>query len=274
MNNLGIVFFHMGNSPYQKYTLDLAVKRNDGSDVILITNLPKLTYPNGVKVVDMAEYFGVINTFDKIYAHRNTCKRLFNFRGIVRWLVYYEWWKHNQYKTIFVADSDVMILSDLSKEKNKWNKYFHTLSMGTAGGQSYWFNIDVMKHLVETIWNTYKNPKSESSRMILSHYDNLQRDGRAGGVCDMTFLAASTGILNLPVGETTDIVDGSTYDHNILMAQEYVHNSQRKEIEWKTGIPYCRIACDKNIAVRFHTLHMSCSGGLIEEYYNKAMRIS
>ncbi len=270
MKKLAIVFFHMGVSPYQKYTLDLAVKRCPGSDVVLITDNPFSDYPDGIHVFDMNSYSYIVKGFDSIYVHKNTCPRIFNFRGILRWLIYNEWWKENPEYDLFVADSDVMIFGDMGELRKQWGGYTHTLSMGTAGGQSFWYNQRSMQGLITLIYHTYNNPEDDHTKKILGHYDNLQAKGLPGGVCDMTFLGNHVKLSVGKAGETTEVINGSTFDHNILMAQEYVFVNGRKVVEFKDGFPYCRTEAD-NIPIKFNTLHMSCSGGLIEEYYNKAM---
>jgi hypothetical protein len=258
----------MGVSPYQKFNLDLAVRRNPGAEVVLLTDTPEAPYPEGVHVFDISSYSEMIKEFRSVYVHKNTCTWLFEFRSLVRWLIYNEWWKNNPDCNLFIVDSDVMIFSDLAKEAPRWSDYSHTLSMRTAGGQSFWFVPGVLQNVVDVIWSTYRDKESPVSQRILSHYGNLQEAGKPGGVCDMTFLAAAAE-LGLPcVGETTDVVDGSTYDHNILMDQGYSYDGQRKDPEWWGGHPYCRST--EGHLVRFHTLHMSCSGGMVEDFYNKA----
>lgn len=273
MKKLAIVFFHIGTSPYQCDVLNLAVKRNSKADVFLITDKNEEKFPDGVTVCGLRRYRKQIKDFEGIYQHRNTCPEYFNKRGIMRWVVYNEWWKEHPDYDLFVADSDVMIFSELSDEAENWREFSHTLSMYTAGGQSFWFNMGSMQHLVDIIWNTYRNPTGEGSAEIMGHFDNLQSQGKKGGVCDMTFLKAAAETLNLPVGETTDIVNGSTFDHNILMSEGYEYKDGRKVVNWDNGKPYCKTISGGDM-VRFNTLHMSCSGGLVAEYYNKAMEVN
>lgn len=263
----------MGVSPYQQFTLDLATKRNLGIEVALLTDNPEAHYPDGIHVFDISSYSSIIKEFRSIYVHKNTCTWLFEFRSLIRWVIYNEWWKNNLDCDLFIADSDVMIFSNLTKEVEKWRQYSHTLSMRTAGGQSFWFDPGALQHVVDLIWSTYRNPGTPEAQRILSHYSNLQAAGKPGGVCDMTFLAAAAESGGTAVGETTEVVDGTTFDHNILMAQGYGYDGQRKEIEWRDGYPYCRESATGRL-VRFHTLHMSCSGGMIEGFYKKAMGVS
>jgi hypothetical protein len=270
MTQLAIVFFHMGRSAYQWHNLDLAVKRNPGGRVVLLTDSPGDQYPEGVLQFDISSFNSLMREFAQAYIHRNTMTWQFEYRSLVRWLVYNEWWKSNREYGLFVADSDVMIFSDLSKEVPRWMSYAHTLSMGTAGGQSYWFDPTRMEKLVEIMWDVYRNPRSDRAWRVLGHYDKLQREGKPGGVCDMTFLAELLRECPDGVGETTAVVNRSTYDHNILMDQGYYFDGGRKVVEWVDGCPQCRQR-DGNTPVRFHTLHMSCSGGMVEGFYKKAM---
>jgi hypothetical protein len=268
LKRLVIAFFHMGVSPYQKFNLDLAVRRNPGAEVVLLTDTSEAYYPDGVRIFDISSHSEMIKEFRSVYVHKNTCTWLFEFRSLIRWLIYNEWWKNNQDCNLFIADSDVMIFSDLAKEMPKWAGYSHTLSMRTAGGQSFWFVPQALQTVVDVVWSTYRDKESPAAQKILSHYGNLQDAGKPGGVCDMTFLAAAAELGVMSVGETTEIIDGATYDHNILMAGGYLFDGQRKEIEWRDGYPYCRSIGGH--LIRFHTLHMSCSGGLVEGFYNRA----
>jgi hypothetical protein len=270
MKKLVIAFYHIGMSDYQRFTLDLAVKKNPEAEVILITDIIDVERPQGVKVVNALEYYERVIELDKNYMHLTSCKYPFGYRGITRWLVYNEWWKQNPDCILFIADSDVMICSDLSKERLNWQEKDYTLSMATAGGQSFWFRQEVMQALSDLVLRVYKNKNAGESRKILGHYDELQRYGLPGGVCDMTFLGHIGKQVKFNRGETTLIINESTFDHNILMGQGYEFRNGRKVVYWKKGHPYC-LELETERLVKFHTLHMSCSGELIESFYKEAV---
>ena len=275
MKKLAIVFFYLGKQDYQWFTLNLAKKRNPDADVFLITDFPNEDWPAGVNIVDVAKYSDLINRFDAIYQHKNTCPRSFQLSSLSRWLVYDQWWRENPDYDLFVADCDVMIFSDLAPMHLIYMANCpYTLSMGTAAGQSFWSAPEPMGDLVDLMWRTYASPDSSEAQSIFQHYDNLQREGKPGGVCDMTFHARIKEELERcedgpVVGETTEVRSG-TFDHNVLMPQGYEYEDGRKKVMWKNGHPYCRREAD-GLPVLFHTLHMSCSGGLIKDYYCKAM---
>jgi hypothetical protein len=271
VKKLAIVFYHIGVSDYQWFTLDLAVKKNPDAEIVLITDVIDAERPEGVTVVDVMDYYQLVLEFDKHYMHLTSCKYPFGYRGITRWLVYNEWWKQNPEKDLFVADSDVMICSDLCKEQVIWSEKDYTLSMATAGGQSFWFNQEVMQALSDLILRVYKNKNTDESKKILGHYDELQKYGLPGGVCDMTFLGYIGKQVRFNRGETTLIVNESTFDHNFLMSQGYEFHNGRKVVNWKKGHPYC-LELETERLVKFHTLHMSCSGGLIEPFYKEAIK--
>lgn len=268
MRNLTIAFFHLGYEPYQHYTLQLAMERTPRAKVVLLTDTPS-GYPKGVEVVDIRKkYEADIAAFKACYEHRSTNSYMFEHSSLLRWIIYADWWKENACNSIFVADSDVMIFSDLYEERKAWLKYDYTLSQGTAGGQSFWNNPGALEKLRKLILFVYTYPDDRKARSILGHYDNLQKAGLPGGVCDMTFLDFLRRRSGYRCGETIEPTASGMLDHNILMAQGFEHDGTRKVVRWKDGTPYCRHNNGQD--VKMHTLHMSCSKDLIEDFYNQS----
>ena len=87
------------------------------------------------------------------------------------------------------------------------------------------------------------------------HYKNLQNSGRPGGVCDMTIWGIYRNIGNPgDYGETSAIIDDSTFDHNINGDDGYETENGIKKFVWKDNKPYCKkIWLDKEI--KFNCIH-------------------
>lgn len=270
MKKLAIVFFYLGKVSYQNITLALAKFKNENADVFLITDFVNEKYPPGIDIIDAKKYGATIGDFKRVYVHKTTCAYEFEFASLCRWLIYFEWWKTNSQYDLFVADSDVMICSDLSDIRKQWAGCAYTLSMRTAGGQSFWFDFNAMASYVDSIWGVYRHKNSSEAKSVFKHFENLQSQAKPGGVCDMTFFAKHAAMSGFSIGETTDIFEDATFDHNILMPQGYKYVDGRKEIYWENGHPFCW-RDDVKKWIKFHTLHMSCSGGWIEAFYPKAM---
>lgn len=255
---VAVAFFHLGAIQEGSY-VDICIriaKERTNADVVLLTDRPDI-YPGSVS---LSHYWERAAVFERIYDHKNSCERHFNLRGIQRWFAYSEWWQASNYDSIFCPDTDVMIFSDLAKEALRWKQYDFTLSMGTAAGQSYWNNRKAMSDYCDYVENAYITP--ERANDIFTQYDG----SRAGGVCDMTFFRHFSNTKKFVVGETAQIISGSTYDHNIQMPQEYEYADGRKVIRWVDGMPYCRTGVDD---ILFHTLHMSRNKHLVGEFYKK-----
>jgi len=257
-----IVFFHLGEIREGSY-VDICVKlakERAGADVFLLTDHPEV-YPGSTS---LSHYWERAAVFDRIYVHKNTCERHFNLRGIQRWFAYLEWWRASKYDSIFCPDSDVMIFSDLAKELAQWRQYDFTLSMGTAAGQSYWNNRKALAAYCNYVENAYVNPAQAET--VFRQYDGKG----PGGVCDMTFFEHFSNMKKFAVGETSQIIAGATYDHNILMSQGYEYADGRKAITWSNRMPYCQKQGEN---IMFHTLHMSRNKHRVEEFYLKGSEL-
>jgi hypothetical protein len=280
VNDKAIVFFHQGkpSHDYVTSTLSLASERNPDTQIVLLCDdacYNTCRYLESVDFVSLDSHWKEAADFDKAYLHKNTCPRYFNMRSIQRWFAIKSWWTSNfiKYPNIFCPDSDVLIFSDLAKQWPKWAKYDVTLSMLQGAGQSYWNDYPLMVSFCLYISRVYEVPTSEEALRVFRHYDELQKQGKPGGVCDMTlFLNYFTdNAVRWSVGDTSEVVDGSTYDHNFIMAQQYQFDQelQTKVVTWENGMPYCTRTTDE-AKILFHTLHLSCNKQRIREFVDKA----
>ena len=269
-----VLFFQKG--PYHNFDLVVKQAMRKNGDVVVLTDdayLGKLP----CETVDYRNYWKGAEEFAKIYQHKSTLVYEFELVCFQRWFAFAEYLEATQYDgPAFTPDSDVMIFSDMQHEwEQYWKGNHFTLSMGTWAGSSFWENRDWLSALCAYTIGIYNSPDSDLAKQIFQHYDNLQSKGLPGGVCDMTLCQWFAKVLSLgTVGETSDVVNGSTIDHNILMDNQgnykFTMDGTHKNIKFENGLPVCKATGPLGISsVRFNTIHCSRNHALIPEFYAK-----
>lgn len=253
---MDILYFKLGDVMHFDVVLRQA-RRVCGPDTTLYVLGDKPM--NDSVFVDVAQYQPIIDDFLKCYQHKSTNSYDFQSRALARWLVMAKAIEDLGLEEVFVSDWDVMLMSDIGDTAERFRQAGcdFTLSKGEAGGTSFWFNLWPLRRHVERMWDVYRNPDGEEAQAIFGHYDNLQRQGLPGGVCDMTFLKRLHDKGGYMVGDTSKPLNARVCDHNWLMPDGYqMQDGNRKRIVWRDG--YAHFApTDCNVLVRCDWVHCS-----------------
>lgn len=264
-----VIFFQKGASAaHFRVFIEQAVRFCQSADVVAITDgflnmLPCPTFP-------LSEYEQSSLDFEKNYVHLSTNGYHVELICIQRWFVINEFIQKKGINKYYTPDSDVLLFCDIGKEFSKFEKYDFTLSMRSAPGQSFWMSSEVMNEFCKFAMDIYSNQGSDKARQIFSHYTNLRSQGKPGGVCDMTLWEHFIKNRDYKVGETTDIIENSIFDHNFYMAYDgYAHDGQNKIIQWSEGLPYC---LRNGELIRFNSFHLSCRRNLAPLMFEKSTK--
>jgi len=267
-----VVFIHRGYQDYLECTLQQARKENE---VYLLgdtqPNVPSINFEN------LNQFWGDCNEFSKHYVHLNTTPPDYEVFCYQRWFILRDFMKERGISTVFYCDSDVMLFTNVTKEWEKFNQFDMTLLHRTAAIASF-ITITAVENLCNLMMNTYKNRNSYNYKKITSHFHVRQECKLVGGVCDMTFLeffhyCSDCGGGPGKVGEMMQIIDGSTYDHNINVPdQGFAFKNGIKDFKIRNGVPYVyNSRLDKEI--KFNSLHFQgATKRLIRQTYDQCSR--
>lgn len=254
---INIVIIHRGENDYIHTVLKCAHESNQEANIFLISDR-KNNDINFVKYINIDDYFYSAKQFSKNYEHLSTNTYEFELFCIQRWFILRDFMKINKIEKCFYADSDVLIFSNLNTELQKFSNFSFTLSEGTCGHNSFWNNHKALDDFCHFIENIYNKSDLDSYNKILDFWNSYKITQKPGGVCDMTLFKFYKEKYPNNIGETANIIEKSTYDHNFSSNIQdgvfYKNIFGIKKIIWKNNLPY--IKNNSNELIKFNTLHL------------------
>jgi len=266
---LPIIFFNFGNPDFLDVALKQAVHTNPNSDIYLIgDDTNEKDYVKYVHYNELTDEDAI--EFDNNYINLSTNNAMYEKICFFRWFLIRNLAKREKIDRFFCTDSDVLLFCDITKEAEKFKNYRYTLTHNTSAGISYINDISCLDQYCEFVNGVYNRQKhgqclfvgeSVSSKYkyyldkFASVFEARRKNILQGGVCDMTFWA-ELRLMDNPglVGETSSIIDGSTFDHNINAQDSYEWEDGLKVFHWKDNIPYCKNTWLQE-EVRFNCIH-------------------
>jgi hypothetical protein len=265
-----VILIHNGFQDYVNYTINQAANKNkvyllgDSNPNLSIDNFEFINYNE----LDHNEY----NSFHPNYIHLNTTSYNYELFCFKRWFMLKSFMIKNNLDVVFYIDSDVLLFSNVNEEWLKFNQYEITLLHRTAAVSSF-FTLKGITDFCNMLITIYSNKIQYPFKKIESHYRVRQECGLPGGVCDMTlleFFHYDSGFGGGPgkVGEMMQIIDNSTYDHNInAKDQDFEFINGVKKIKIIDGHPF--VFNEKlNKDVKFNSIHFQGNAKhLIKQIY-------
>lgn len=265
-----VVTIHSGYQDYFGFVLKQAAKNN--TVILLGDNDPNIS---GVEYVEYGKLSNGFEQFATQYEHLNTTPYDYELFCYKRWFVLRNFMNSRGLDTVFYIDSDVLLFINADKEWEKFKQYDFTLLHRTAAISSFITRRGI-NSFCDMLIAIYGNKGGYPFKKIKSHFLIRRECGLGGGVCDMTLLEwfhyhSEFGGGPGRVGEMMQIIDGSTYDHNInAQDQDFDFIDGRKRITVFEGCPYVyNNKLKQNI--KFNSLHFqggakSLIGGIYEKY--------
>lgn len=253
--SIPIIFFHAGDSDYLQYTLKQAVTSNPNSDVYLLGDQFNEKYSSIVKHYMYDSFFDSVWDFKNKYVHLSTNDAGYEVICIVRWFIINDFCKRHNIDKFFYCDSDVMLYCDITEEQKKFADYRCTMTHNISAGITFINDLRVLDEYHDLCKRVYSKEDKFNFNKCKQHFENLQANNRAGGVCDMTLWSIYRNIGNPgDYGETSAIINDSTFDHNINGDDGYETENGIKKVYWKDNKPYCKkIWLDR--LIRFNCIH-------------------
>lgn len=257
-----VILIHVGHSVYLHYVLEQARRFNP--QVILLGDSPLATEP-------MTDYMRDADLFKDVYHHMSGNYADFELFCFQRWFVLNEYMVVHNIPVAFYQDSDVMLYANVEQEM-KWHEPFDfTLVQGTCASNSY-FTRDGLARFCRFTMSTYAN-RNKLFRELERIFNEMQDEGRSGGICDMTLFRFYKLQADRLVGEMTSITENSTWDHHLRASDGYRMREEDghviKDIVWLGGKPHV-YHLERKQNIRFNSLHFQGqTKPLIERYMTK-----
>lgn len=223
---LPIVFIHKGDSFYLKYALANAKKFNPESKIYLIADGTKEEF-EGVEKLDLNKFTKYSKELEKLYVHKNKSNPEIELFCIKRWFILRDFMEKNKFQKVFVLDSDVLLYQNITEDSKNFSKYGFTLSHGACAHAIFINSSKVLIDYTKLVIDFYKNKVGK-----VEYEPN-------GTITDMSFWRVLKGTNKFGVGETTDIIDNSTYDAALLFEQKGIlMKGGLKQITFNDLLPY------------------------------------
>lgn len=264
---MNIIFIHKGKSKYLDLALKQAHKSNPDATIILLGE----NYNNRlnfVKYYNINEYKTEADNFKQYYKHFSTNSYNFELFCFQRWFILKDFINKHKIKQFFYCDSDVLLFNNLIKDNN-FKKFNFTLSEEFCAHNSFWNKSNEINLFCNFLKNVYTKNDQKTYNQLLDFWRNHQKNKKNGGICDMTLFNLYKKINHKKIGETSIIINNSTYDHNINTNKQggvkFQNIFKFKKIIWINHIPYVKTK-DKNI-IKFNSLHFQ---GNAKRYMERA----
>ena len=266
-----VILIHKGYSDYLQFTIKQSSKNN-------ITYLISDTNPsincNNFTFFNSENYLGLYDNFTPHYSHMNTTPYDYELFCYKRWFILKDFMEKHNLDKVFYIDSDVLLFVDVTNEFEKFKQYDMTLLHRTAAISSFITKRGI-DSFCDMLLSIYSNKDGYPFKKINSHYTIRNQSGLGGGVCDMTlfeFFHYHSEFGGGPgrVGEMMQIINDSTYDHNINAKDndyEFVNNLKKIQVIDKYPFVY-----NKKLKklIKFNSIHFQGSAkNLIKIVYDQ-----
>lgn len=228
-----VVLVHLNYSNYLNDIIDRALISNN--IVYLITNAQTSLQDkfNTININDLISDDNI--SFSNIYEHLHPGPKGYELFCFQRWFFLKEFLYKFNIDAALHIDSDVLLFIDAESEWKKYDQYIMTLTHGCSGASSFVTKLG-LDNFTKMLSSTYYEKKYQFYNLV-SRYETMKKFEMSGGICDMTLLELFKNNHDIGggfgrVGEMMQIIDNSTYDHNINTSDsDYATENGIKKIE-------------------------------------------
>lgn len=233
-NATPIIFLHYGNSYYLKFVLAIAKKNNPGKKIILLgdksnAHLTSLgiehyyfsDYANSEKINQFNHVFHLVcgSDFEKIRTDAKFWVR-FNF---LKWFILLNFCKQKEIEKLWIFDSDVYILDNLSNYESLFESYDYTTHSHNEMIQGMINNLNILDYFCNLVIELFQNKQYLDAQKK----DFLQNPRFALSMMRMfkemfTHRKFKTIRFNL-------VINNKRFDECFFFDSEYVTNTVTKE---------------------------------------------
>lgn len=244
-----IIFIHKGNPIYLQVALLQAKKICTDEIFLLGDETNNFNYINHFNISD----YDNTKELKSIYKHMSSNKYDYELFCIQRWFIIRDFCKKNGFEQFWVVDSDVLIYENLQNFLPYLeNKDFSIIAKKGffVGPQTSYFKTEVLEDFCNFIISCYK-----TKTKLQTVYQKLQDEKNISGISDMV-------LLELYCDHNKKYIDfdyskdrNFLFDENINCPHGFEFKNGKKNIKFKSNIPYARLNSEKHENLEFATLH-------------------
>jgi hypothetical protein len=250
--SLPIIFIHTNYKDYLIYSLLQAKYSNPDSPIILLGDSTNDCY-SFIEHRKILDYYSTAREFAKIYKHFHSLNsyqnELFCFQ---RWFMLRDFMTNHYLDKCLCLDSDVMFYTNVLEEQKKFADFDLTLSYGTSPHCVFVNNLSALEKFCRFVVELYTDPNALT--YIEQTMQKCIENNLYGGVSDMTAFKVFQETADCRIGEITTIIEGSTYDHNMNLSEDFKIENGIKAIYFLDKQPYCK-HIPSGQPIRFNALH-------------------
>lgn len=268
-HGLPIVLMHRGNSDYLRYTIGQARRSNPTSPIYLLGDQQNDQYPEAIHLPYRTFYTRAAQ-LERAFRHFSTNGLEYTRFDFQRWLILDEFLHAQGHAACIYIDSDVLLFTDVTRDRERFADFDFAIAHIT-GSVFYLNRLAALRDLGDFILGIYTGKDRYHYDRMVAHYVTRHRNGLPGGACDMMALDYYHEAHYGRIGDVAAVRDGSVYDLAIGAEQGFVMQDGLKDLEWREGVPYGRLATSGH-SVRFHSLHCQGKRGKaqIAPFYERA----
>jgi len=228
-----------------------AVFSNPNSQVYLIGDDENDVY-EFVAHENIIDYSARANEFACIYQHLSSNSRSFELFCFQRWFVLREFLEKKGINECLYVDSDVMLYADVTEEQERFRSFEFTLHSERDVNCMFINEVSTLGDLCEFVFTSYEDP-SKLGELRALHKDCVDA-GVSGGICDMTVWEQYAGRNPERVGDTSVIIERSTFDSSMCVSNGFEMGAGMKKIRLIDGQPHC-LHIESGQQIKFCVLH-------------------
>ncbi len=272
-----IIFIHYGDTPYLRYTLDMAQRNNPDKEVVLLGDEKNEKYSRTLHIRHIPfinyEQSADLQTFRKNFIYIGGANRQteqdarFELFCHVRWFYLYEFMKEHKLDKCWYFDSDTLILEPLDKREEQKFEAYDITEQSNGSMMKGLIQFRQLELFVQTMNKLFADTR----------YADAQREeitcNPDWALCDMRAYAAFKNIYTPRTILLNEIIDHEMHDECICeddgMETEYVPRLKRtiKKLYFSDRHIYEKVAATGEM-VKLNSINMSwVTTALIEKVY-------
>lgn len=244
MNPLPIIFLQE-HKPFSGTSVAIAAAQhwNPHGRVVFIGDQQQPRFP--CETFSAEAYSATKHEFQKIYQGKPGPNEWFVWITLAEWLVACEWMTIHNVERALVLDTDVLLFCDAYREGLHWEQYDVTLSLPPPHKSSQaplFVSLPALQAFVDWLYDLFEDRLEYSEKIIASPFESMSLWQDFAGHNPQW-----------KVGNTAEVVNGSTWDHNLAMSyDDYEMSAEGKVVHFHGGQPYVKRNGD---LIRFNALH-------------------
>jgi hypothetical protein len=252
--SIPIIFFHINNPRYLKYSLKQARYFNPGSEIFLLGDQKNDRYPF-VTHVNAANFEGQAPAFASSYKHMTSNGYMYELNCFLRWFYVCDFCKQKGIEEFIYLDSDILAFEDFDKLVHLFGdvRIANTCDEMGVPAFTYFRSYSVIDEFCNYLLKSYNDP-AMLARLEQLYQPFINDPEMLGGISDMVLFHLY--FQDYPEGTLkVDLINNEiAIDACINREDGFEMEAGMKKIYWQDNIPYCKQIKSGKL-IRFAVMH-------------------